>query len=37
MVNFQDRLTGIGDVLRLTRAARALAVPLAALQHGTAR
>ena len=37
MVNFQDRVTGIGDVLRLTRAARALAVPLAAQQHGTAR
>ncbi len=37
MVSFQDRVTGIGDVLRLTRAAWALAVPLAAQQHGTAR
>jgi len=36
MVNFQDRVTGIGDVLRLTRAAWTLAVPLAAQQHGTA-
>jgi len=37
MVNFQDRVTGIGHVLRLTRAAWTLAVPLAAQQHGTAR
>src|SRR6266487_2317456 len=37
MVNFQDRVTGIGDVLRFTRAARALAVPLAAQQYGTTR
>ena len=37
MINFQDRVTGIGHVLRLTRAAWTLAVPLAAQQHGTAR
>ena len=37
MVNFQDRVTGIGDVLRLTRAVWTLAVPVAAQQHGTTR
>ena len=36
VVHFQDRVSGIGDVLRLTRAARVLAVPFAA-QNGTAR
>ena len=37
VVHIQDRASGIGDVLRLTRAARVLAVPFAAQQHGTAR
>ena len=37
VVHIQDRPSGIGNVLRLTRAARVLAVPFAAQQHGTAR
>jgi hypothetical protein len=37
VVHLQDRASGIGDVLRLARAARVLAVPFAAQQHGTAR
>ena len=37
VIHFQDGVTGIGDVLRLTRAARALAAPFAAQQHGPAR
>src|SRR6185437_8229715 len=37
VVHIQDRPSGIGDVLRLTRTARVLAVPFAAQQHGTAR
>jgi len=37
VVHIQDRAFGIGDVLRLTRAARVLAVPFAAQQHGTPR
>ena len=37
MVNFEDRVTGIGDVLRPTRAAWTLAMPPTAQQHGTAR
>src|SRR5690242_19437032 len=36
VVDFQDRVSGIGGVLRLARAARALAVPDAAQQDGTA-
>ena len=37
VIHFQDRVTGIGDVLRFARAARVLAVPFAAQQHSTAR
>jgi hypothetical protein len=37
VVHIQDRASGIGDVLRFTRAARVLAVPFAAQPHGTAR
>ena len=37
VVHFQDWVTGISDVLRLTRAAWALTMPFAAQQHGTAR
>src|SRR5215472_17043832 len=37
VIHFQNRVPGISDVLRLTCTARALAVPLAAQQHGTAR
>src|SRR5690348_12758413 len=37
VVHLQDGASGIGDVLRLARAARVLAVPFAAQQHGTAR
>ncbi len=37
VVHIQDRASGLGDVLWLTRAARVLAVPFAAQQHGTAR
>jgi len=37
VIHFQDRVSGVSDVLRLTRAARVLAVPFAAQQHGPAR
>jgi hypothetical protein len=36
VVDFQNRVSGISDVPRLTRAVRALAVPFAAQQYGTA-
>ncbi|HEX3956305.1 MAG TPA: hypothetical protein VHZ03_06705 [Trebonia sp.] len=37
VVDVQDRASGIGYVLGFTRAARVLAVPFAAHQHGTTR
>jgi hypothetical protein len=37
VIHFQDRVSSISDVLRLTCAVRALTVPFAAQQHSTAR